>query len=149
MVGCLLAWLVGWMVGWMDGWLVGWLVVGWLVVGWLVSCLLACLGTDLPNYTCFLCEIEVVDQTFYLIRPQYTDTRPISPIADPTTPITWQGSHSGTSFTSLVRLDRKKDSRLKRDSNPGLPLFRRTPLPLGERGGFVGDGWGGGELTIF
>ena len=45
------------------------------------------------NFTCCHTEIEVEDQTFYLIQSQYTDTRPTSPSADPIMPGAWQGSH--------------------------------------------------------
>ena len=38
------------------------------------------------HFTCCHIEIEVADQTFYLTQSQYTDTGPISPIADPITP---------------------------------------------------------------
>ena len=68
--------------------------------------------------TCCLTEIEVADQTSYLIQSQYTDTGPTSPSADPVMPGAWQGSHWSANFKSLVRLDLEK-SRCKRDSNPG------------------------------
>ena len=45
------------------------------------------------NCTCCHTEIEVADQTFYLIQSQCTDIRPTSPSADPVTPGAWQGSH--------------------------------------------------------
>ena len=38
------------------------------------------------NFTCCHTEIEVADQTFYLIQSQYTDTGPTSPSSDPKTP---------------------------------------------------------------
>ena len=38
-------------------------------------------------------EIEVADQTFYLIQSQYTDTGPTCPSTDPIMPGAWQGSH--------------------------------------------------------
>ena len=38
-------------------------------------------------------EIAVVDQTFYLTRSQYTDTRPTNSSADIITSDTRQGSH--------------------------------------------------------
>ena len=58
------------------------------------------------NFMCCHTEIEVADQTFYLTRPQYTDTRPTNPSTDPITPGTWQGSHWSASFLeSLVWLD--------------------------------------------
>ena len=41
------------------------------------------------NFTCCHTEIQVADQTFYLIQSQYTDTGPTSPSADPVTPGAW------------------------------------------------------------
>ena len=43
-------------------------------------------------------EIEVADQTFYLIQSQYTDTEPTSLRADPISPGAWQGSHWSANF---------------------------------------------------
>ena len=50
--------------------------------------------------SCTYClfETEVADQTFYLTRSQYTDTRPTSPSTDPMTPGTWQCSHWSANF---------------------------------------------------
>ena len=45
------------------------------------------------KFTCCHTEIQVEDQTFHLTQPQYTDTGPTSPSADPITPGAWQGSH--------------------------------------------------------
>ena len=45
------------------------------------------------NFTCCHTEIEVAHQTFHLTQPQYSDTGPTSPSADPVTPGAWQGSH--------------------------------------------------------
>ena len=42
------------------------------------------------NCTCCHTEIEAAHQTFYLTQSQYTDTRPISPSADPIAPGAWQ-----------------------------------------------------------
>ena len=50
------------------------------------------------NFTCCHAETEVADQTFHLTQPQYTDTGPISPSADPITPGAWQGSHWSAIF---------------------------------------------------
>ena len=50
------------------------------------------------NFNCGHTEIGVADQTFYLTRSQYTDTGPISPIADAITPGSWQGSHWSANF---------------------------------------------------
>ena len=57
------------------------------------------------KFTCCHTEIEAAGQTFYLTQSQYTDTRPISPSADPVTPGTWQGSHWSAIFKSLEWLD--------------------------------------------
>ena len=48
--------------------------------------------------TCCHTEIEVADQTIYLIQSQYTDTGPTSPSADLTVPGAWQGSHCSANF---------------------------------------------------
>ena len=45
------------------------------------------------NFTCCHTEVEAADQTFYLIRSQYTDTGPTSPSADSITACARQGSH--------------------------------------------------------
>ena len=51
----------------------------------------------IDNFTCCHNEIEVADQTFYLIQSQYTDTGLTSPSADPT-PGAWKGRHWSASF---------------------------------------------------
>ena len=55
--------------------------------------------------TCCHTEIQIADQTYYLIQSQYTDTGPTSPSADPSTPGAWQGSHWSTNFevTGMTR----------------------------------------------
>ena len=50
------------------------------------------------NFTCCHTEIEVADQTFYLIQSHYTDTGPTSPSADPITAGAWQGSYWSANF---------------------------------------------------
>ena len=45
------------------------------------------------KFTCYHTEKKVADQTFYLTQSLYTDTGPTSPIADPITSGTLQGSH--------------------------------------------------------
>ena len=109
------------------------------------------------DFTCCHTETEVADPTFHLTQSQYTDTEPTSPSTDPITPSAWQGSHRSANFevTGMTRPRKipaqagfepgifrsdstwKNDSRRKRDSNPGLLLSRRTPLPLGQRGGLA------------
>ena len=154
-------WLVGWLVSWLVGWLAGWLVacllacLFFLLSGLLVSslidqmdCLLfvGCLTSQQhasvsqgricsDNCTCCHTEIEVADQTFHLTQPLYIDTEPTSPSTDPIMPGAWQGSHWSANFevTGMTRPW----------NNPGasgirtwdLPLSRRTPEPLGQRGG--------------
>ena len=77
------------------------------------------------KFTCCHTEVEAADQTFFLIKSQYTDTGPISPSADPITPDAWQGSHWSAS-ESLVWLDLEKSCR-QRDSNPGSSALEGTP----------------------
>ena len=43
-------------------------------------------------------QIETADQTFYLTLSQYTDTGPINPRADPTSPGAMQGRHRRTNY---------------------------------------------------
>ena len=87
------------------------------------------------NCTCSHTEIEVVDRTFHSAHSRYIDSRPASPRADSITQRPWQGSHLSTNFKSLVRLDLEEDPRQKRESNPGLPLSRRTPYHKTEEAG--------------
>ena len=69
------------------------------------------------------------DQTFYFTQSHYTDTRPTSPSADPTSPGTWQGSHWITNFhvTSMTRPG-KTSPRQKREPNPRLALLEADAL---------------------
>ena len=82
----------------------------------MVGCLLACLTSQQhasvsqgricsDNCTCCHTEVEVANQTFHLIKSQYTDIGPTSPSADPITPGTWQGSHWSANFevTGMTR----------------------------------------------
>ena len=69
-------------------------------VGWLVGCTTSQQQASvsqgricLDNLTCCHTEIEVADQTFYLIQSQYTDTGLTSPSTDPITPGAWLGGH--------------------------------------------------------
>ena len=80
------------------------------------------------NFTRCHTEIEVVEQTFHLTQSQYTDTGPTSPSTYPITPGAWQGSHSSANFQVTNSTPEKSQTR-------DLPLSRRTPLPLGQRGG--------------
>ena len=83
------------------------------------------------NFTCCHTEIEVADPTFYLTQSQYTDTGPTSPSADPITPGAWQDSHWSASFMTRPRKNPGASGIRTRD----LPLSRRTPYSLGQRGG--------------
>ena len=83
--------------------------------------------------SCTFChtEVEDADQTFYLIQPEYTDTRPTSPSADAITPGVWQARVATRVpiFKSLARLDPDKSPQRKRESK----LSRWTPQPLDQR----------------
>ena len=46
-------------------------------------------GGSADILTCCHTEIEVVDPTFYLTQPQYTDMGPTSHSADPVMPGAW------------------------------------------------------------
>ena len=74
---------------------------------------------DLLNCKHCHTEIEVADQTLYLIQSQYTDAWPTGPSADPIAPEVWQGTvgnaeeeeeqqqHTGK-YTTSVRMQKKK-----------------------------------------
>ena len=95
-------------------------------VCWLLACLTsqqhASASKGRIQSDTFMCchtDIEVADQTFYLIQSQYTDTGPTSPSADPITPGAWQGSHWSANF--------KVTGMTRPGKIPDLPLSRRTP----------------------
>ena len=71
------------------------------------------------NFTCCHTEIEAADQIVHLIQSQYTDTGLTSPSTDPITPGAWQGSHWSANFQVTGMTQPQKNSRRKRDSNPG------------------------------
>ena len=111
-----------------------------------VGCLVGCLTSQQEagvsqgricsdKFTCCHTEKEVADQTFYLTQSRYTDTGPTSPSADPITPGAWQGSHWSVNFLSHWYDSPTKQSRHKRDSNPGSSALEADALPLGQRGG--------------
>ena len=79
------------------------------------------------NFTCCHTEIEVADPTFYLTQSQYTDTRPISPSADPITPGAWQGSHWSANFSVTGMTRPRKNPGASGIRTRDLPLSRRTP----------------------
>ena len=75
------------------------------MVGWLVGCLMSQQHASVSqgricsdSCTCCHTEIEVADQTSYLIQSQYTDIGPTSPSTEPTMPSAWQGSHWSANF---------------------------------------------------
>ena len=87
------------------------------------------------NFTCCHTEIEAADQTFHLTQSQYTDTGPTSPSADPITPGAWQGSHWSANFEVTGMTRPRKNPGASGIRTRDLPLSRRTPSPLGQRGG--------------
>ena len=76
-------------------------------------------------------------QTFYLTQLQHTDTGPTSPSADPMMPGAWQGSHWSAIFLSHWYDSTRKNPSESGIRTPDLPPPRRTPLPLGQRGGLL------------
>ena len=102
---------------------------------WLAGCLTprqhatASQGPICSDY-CACCHtaIEGAVQTSYLTtRSHHTDTRPTSPSGDPMSSSTLQVSHRKTSFEITGTTQPRKIGTGKRESNPGLPLSRRTP----------------------
>ena len=87
------------------------------------------------NFTCCHNETEVAGPTFYLTQSQYTDTGATSPSADPITPGAWQGSHWSANFEVTGMTRPRKNPGASGIRTRDLPLSRRTPLPLGQRGG--------------
>ena len=109
---------------------------------WLVACLTSQQQARVSqgricsdNFTCCHTEIEVADPTLYLTQSQYTDTGLTSSSADPITPGAWQGSHWSANFevTGMTRPRRNPGESGIRTRD--LPLSRRTPKPLVQRGG--------------
>ena len=103
------------------------------ISSWLAGCLMSQphasvsqgrICTD--NFMCCHTEMEVADLTFYLTQSQYTDTGPTSPSTDLQCQAPGRVATGVPIFKSLGWLDPEK-SRCKRDSNPDLPLPRRTP----------------------
>ena len=80
------------------------------------------------NVTCCHTEIQVADPTVYLTQSQYTDTGLTSPSADPITPGAWQGSHWSANFEVTGMTRPRKNSRRKRDSNPGPSALEADAL---------------------
>ena len=87
------------------------------------------------NSTCCHTDTEAADQTFYLTQSQNTDTGPTSPSADPITPGAWQGSHRSANFEVTGTTRPGKNPVASGIQTPDLPLPRRTPEPLRQRGG--------------
>ena len=79
--------------------------------------------------TCCHTGTEVADQTRYLSQSRSTDTRPTSLSAVPNTPDACVTTGVPIfSFESVCMTRPGKDSRRKRDSNPGLPHLKRIPF---------------------
>ena len=93
------------------------------------------------NITCCHTEIEVADQTFHLTQSQHTDTGTTSPSTDPITPGAWQGSHWSANFEVTGMTRPRKNPVASGNRTRDLPLSRRTPKPLGQRGGRVSGVW--------
>ena len=83
-----------------------------MFIGLLVGCLMSQQHASVSqgwicsdNLMCCHTETEVADQTFYLTQPQYTDTGPTRPSADPIMPGAWQDSHWSVNFqvTGMTR----------------------------------------------
>ena len=85
------------------------------------------------NRTCCHTEAKVADQTFHLTQSQYTDTGPTSSTADLITPGAWPGSHWSAVF-EVTNMGRR--GKILMAQAEIEPLSRRTPYPLGQRGGF-------------
>ena len=117
------------------------------IVCWLVGCLTSQQQASVSQgricsdkFTCCHTEIEVADQTFYLTQSQYTDTGPTSPSADPISPGAWQGSHWSANFEVTGMTRPRKNPGASGIRTRDLPLSRRTPKPLGQRGGHTHKG---------
>ena len=76
--------------------------------------------------TCCHTEIEVADQTFYLIQSQYTDTLPTGPSTDPVTSGARQGSHWSTNF-QVTGMTRPGKTHTTQAGIGDLPFPRWTP----------------------
>ena len=85
------------------------------------------------NFRCCHIEIQTADQNFYLNQPQYTDTRPTSPSADPTTPGAWQGSHWSTYFevSGMTQPGVEKSLWRKQEANSGSAALANNALASG------------------
>ena len=87
------------------------------------------------KFACCHTETEVADQTFYHTQSQNTDTGPTSPSADPSTPGAWQGSHWCANFIVTGMTRPRKNPGASGIRTRDHPFSRRTPSPLGQRGG--------------
>ena len=83
------------------------------------------------KFMCCHTEIEVADQTFYLIHSQYADTGPTCHSADPIMPGTWQGSTRVPIFKSLVWLNPEKSPWCKQELNLGSSALEEDTLTAG------------------
>ena len=91
------------------------------------TCALACVCT------CRHTAKEVADQTCYLTQPQYTDTGPTSPNADPISP--GRVATGVPSLKSLVGLDHEKKNKTTGKARIEPRSRGGRPNPLGQRGG--------------
>ena len=89
----------------------------------------------LDSFTCCHTEIDVADPTLRLTQSQYTDTGPTSPSTDPITLGAWQGSHWSANFYVTGMTRPRKNTAASGIRTRDLPLSRRQPQPLGQRGG--------------
>ena len=114
-----------------------------LAGGWLLACLTSQRHASVSrgrictdNCTCCHTQIDVAYAAFYLTQSRYADTGPTSPSADPAMPRAWQGSHWSANF-EVTGYDstRKNPHGASGNRTRDLPLSKRTPLPLGQRGG--------------
>ena len=108
-----------------------WLLKMMMFVSWLLNVPATCQcisGTDLLMFSCCHTETEVADHIFYLVQPQYTDTWPTSPTADPITPGAWQGSLWSANFKTWYGSTRKKVPRHKQELNPGSSALKVDAL---------------------
>ena len=85
-----------------------------LLVGWLTSQQHACVSQGrICSDRCCHTEMEIADPTFYLTQPQYTDTRPTSPSADPVMPVACEGSHWSANFQVTGMRQTEKRTQVK------------------------------------
>ena len=104
-----------------------------LLTGWLTSQKHACVSRgQICSENCTSYHNEIKLQTKF---SQHTDTRPISPNADPKMQqVAGRVPTRVITFKSPVWLNLEKDSQRKQEWNPGLPHSGWDSLLLGQRG---------------